>query len=181
MADPDTQVGGDGETQPAAPAPKVEAVQPLAPEIADVQEGVHTVAVAMGTPEIVPEYPVITRYVASFSVPSAEALKAELGLSGRDLLVGIPTSKAASLGLAHGEVIRVTADGKTVVMGERNIRVVTRTPKGSLTNIGISKGIRDPLGLKDHEDKVPFTVVMIDGQKTIWIKTAEKNTTDLTP
>ena len=82
---------------------------------------------AIGTPhedEVVPEGPSITKEVVSFSVDSAAALKAELGLSDNDLLVGIPR-RSTNLGLTHGEEIKVTVDGEHLLFEHTGVRIVT--------------------------------------------------------
>ena len=137
---------------------------------------------AIGTPhedEVVPEVPSITKEVVSFSVDSAAALKAELGLSDNDLLVGIPAAEAANLGLTHGEEIKVTVDGEHLLFEHTGVRIVTHGPKGDLSKIGLSKGIRKATGLRDHRetgtdtpDTVTLKVVMVGEHKAVLLKKA---------
>ena len=131
--------------------------------------------------EVVPEYPTFSAPVASFSPESADALKIALGIGSNDLLVGIPEVFAPQLGLNHGDTVSVSTDGTTIILGGKQIRVVTRTPKGPLTKCGVSKGIRKVTGLQDHRETgtgtaetIPFTVVTIDGEKAVWLKVNQK-------
>ncbi len=98
-----------------------------------------------------------------------------------DLLVGLPPDIATQFEMHHGDKIRLSADGKTILLGDGTIHLVTSTLKGQLTRVAISKMIRQTTGLKDHRETgtdkaelVPFTVVTIDGQKVLWLKTTEK-------
>lgn len=137
---------------------------------------------ALGVPqedEVVPEGPSITKEVVSFSVDSATALKAELGLGSSDLLVGIPVAEAARLGLTHGEDIKVTVDGENLLFEHTGVKIVTRTPKGDLTKIGLSKGIRRATGFQDHRetgteipDTVTLKVIMVGEHKAVLLKKA---------
>lgn len=129
-----------------------------------------------GEGEVVPEGPSITREVVSFSTDSATALKAELGLGSNDLLVGIPAAEAAKLGLAHGEDVKVTVDGEHFLFEKTGVKVVVRTPRGDLTKIGLSKGIRRATGFQDHRetgtetpDTVTLKVVMVGDKKAVWL------------
>lgn len=128
--------------------------------------------------EVVAESPILTREVASFSKQSASALKAELGLRPNDLLVGIPASEANRLGLTHGEEIKVTTDGQSLLFNGQTIKTVTHTPAGVLRKIALSKGIRGATGLKDHRetgtgkaDSVTLQVIMIGDQKAVLLRT----------
>lgn len=139
------------------------------------------------TKEVIPEYPTFTKKVASVSPNSAKELKKELGISNNDLLVGLPADIASQFGFNHGDKIQIAKDGATIFLGNREIRLVTSTPKGPLTKFMLSKEIRDNTKLQDHRetgtgkpDTVPVTVVKIDGKEVLWIKTSEKNQPSLT-
>ncbi len=134
--------------------------------------------------EVVPEYPVFVREVASVSPESASALKKEFGISDDDLIVGMPAHYALMLGgFEHGQKVQLSLDGKTLFLGDREIRFATSTPKGPLTKFMFSKGIRTRSGLQDHRetgtgaaDLLPVTAVKIGGQTVLWIKAGDKNT-----
>lgn len=137
---------------------------------------------ALGSPsedEVIPENPSITRDVVSFSPESAKALKAELGLDSSDLLVGIPAGEADRLGLHHGDDVKVTSDGQNLLLGATRMRVVNHTQKGALTKVGLSRGIREAVGLQDHRetgtdkpDSVTLTVIMVGDRKAVLLKKA---------
>lgn len=139
---------------------------------------------ASGEREIVPEYPVFVRDVASISPESATALKREFGISDNDLIVGMPAHYALMLGgLEHGQRVQLSLDGQTLFLGDREIRFATGTRKGPLTKFMFSRGIRQRSGLQDHRetgtekaDLVPVTAVKIGGQTVLWIKAGDKNT-----
>lgn len=154
-------------------APSLEAsVDPLAATVA--KEGV-------ALREVVREYPTFLKPVASISEDSATALKKEFKIGPSDLIVGVPSEAAEEFGLAHGDTVRITTDGTTIILGDRQIRLATCTPKGNLTKCMLSFGIRKVTGLKDHRETstgsaetVPFTVVVIGGERAIWLKVSEK-------
>lgn len=159
-------------SQPETQLPQV--LLPAAPSTAPQAE-VDTDSTAAAAMEVLSEYPTFAKEVASISVESAKALKAELGLQDEDLLVGLPVDVAEKFRMAHGDAILLTTDGQTVILSERAVRVITRTTKGTLAKkLALSKGIRTVTGFKDHRegenaqaDTCKFTIVEINGQKAI--------------